>query len=227
MALLIALDGPDGSGKTTQAPLLRDRLRENGYTVHELSFPDYEDDSSALVRMYLHGGFGPDPRAVNAYAASVFYAADRYASFKRKWEPLYRQPGAVILTCRYTSSNAIHQLSKLPREEWDEFLGWLSDLEFIKLGIPNPDLTLLLDMPPEISADRLSCREHQTGAGPDIHERDMEYIRRSYEAAMYSCEHYGWTKIGCCAGDTSLDRADIHRLIWERVREFLEDRPSE
>ena len=115
---LIVIEGLDGSGKATQTALLEKTLLAQGLPVRKVSFPDYQSDSSALVRMYLSGKFGPKADDVNAYAASCFYAVDRYASYKTGWQSFYRQ-GGIVLADRYTTSNAIHQCAKLPPREWE------------------------------------------------------------------------------------------------------------
>ena len=135
---LIVLEGLDGSGKATQAKLLAAHLKGQGFSVREITFPNYESDSSALVKMYLAGQFGQHPDDVNAYAASSFYAVDRYASYKKDWGSFYEN-GGIIIADRYTTSNAVHQCSKLPPEQWESFLGWLFDFEFHLLGLPAPD----------------------------------------------------------------------------------------
>ena len=132
---LIVLEGLDGSGKATQAKLLAKHLAAQGVPVQKITFPDYASDSSALVKMYLAGQFGQHPDDVNAYAASSFYAVDRYASYKTSWGSFYEQ-GGVIIADRYTTSNAVHQCSKLPQEQWEEYLHWLFDYEFRLLGLP-------------------------------------------------------------------------------------------
>ena len=186
MATLIALDGLDGSGKNTQTNMLVDRLKIDGYSVRRLSFPMYESDSSAPVRMYL-----------DAYAASTFFAVDRYASYKADWKNDYDKVGKVVVANRYTSANAVHQLSKLPQNEWSGFLDWLWDFEFIKLGIPAPDVVLYLELPPELSLELVNHRSDETGQRKDIHEKDADYMRRCYDAAQFACEKLGWEKIKC------------------------------
>ena len=150
---LIVLEGLDGSGKATQAGLLYEALCGRGEQAMKITFPNYESDSSALVKMYLGGAFGQDVNDVNAYAASSFYSVDRYASYMKYWRNFYESDGLVIAT-RYVSSNAIHQMGKLPQEEWDSFLSWLSDYEYEKLGLPRPNRILFLDMARD-AADKL------------------------------------------------------------------------
>lgn len=195
---LIVIEGLDGSGKATQATLLTEAWERQGKAVQKVSFPDYGSDSSALVRMYLSGQFGNHPEAVNAYAASSFYAVDRYASYKTKWEAFYRNGGSVVAD-RYTTSNAIHQCSKLPEDKWDDFLDWLFYYEYELLGIPIPDLVIYLDVDPEISQRLLKVRYGGDICREDIHERDLAYLERSRAAARYCQQKLGWKRIACCA----------------------------
>lgn len=134
---LIVLEGTDGSGKSTQFSLLCRRMEAEGPPFHRIVFPQYQEPSSALVRMYLGGEFGSSPSDVNPYAASTFYAVDRYAAWKKVWGRDYAA-GKQILSDRYTTSNAVHQTGKLPESEWEDFLRWLFDFEYGKLGSPSP-----------------------------------------------------------------------------------------
>ncbi|MFQ9094515.1 MAG: phosphatidylglycerol lysyltransferase domain-containing protein [Ruminococcus sp.] len=154
---IIVLDGLDGCGKSTQFEALGKLLTEQGKTVKSISFPMYDKPSAALVKMYLHGDFSDTPGGVNAYAASSFYAVDRYANYKLDWEKNYAA-GEIILASRYTTSNAIHQMSKLPPEQWDDYLRWLEDYEYNKLELPRPDLVLFLSLPLALSQKLLSKR---------------------------------------------------------------------
>ena len=139
---LLVLEGLDGSGKATQAKLLAAHLAGSGRRVMEITFPDYESDSSALVKMYLSGQFGSRPDDVNPYAASSFYAVDRYASYKTKWGSFY-EAGGIVIADRYTTSNAVHQCSKLPPDQWDGFLRWAFEYEYQLLGLPAPDAVFI------------------------------------------------------------------------------------
>ncbi len=199
MGQLVVLDGLDGSGKTTQFDRLNGYLAGRGIHYKQISFPDYQNPSSALVRMYLDGTFGTSPESVSAYAASSFYAVDRYASYKQFWQPDY-EAGALILAARYTTSNAIHQMGKLPREEWDAYLRWLEDYEYRLLGLPRPDLVIFLDMPPEVSQTLLSERYQGDEAKRDIHERDRAYLRHCRESALYAAKALGWQVVPCAEG---------------------------
>lgn len=193
---LIVIEGLDGSGKATNAALLKEYLEKNGKTVKKITFPDYESDSSALVKMYLAGQFGSKPGDVNAYAASCFYAVDRYASYKKDWGSYYDN-GGIILSGRYTTSNAVHQCSKLDESEWEGFLSWLYEFEYEKLGIPKPDKVIFLDMPTDVSQKLLDGRYSKDGGSKDIHETDVEYLNRCRKAAMFTADYSGWVKISC------------------------------
>lgn len=193
---LYVIEGLDGSGKATQAGLLYEALKAEGTPVRKVSFPNYGSDSSALVRMYLRGDFGTDPCDVNAYAASSFYAADRYAGFKSDWGRFYGE-GGVIIADRYTTSNAVHQCSKLPEGEWEAFLEWLFHYEYDLLGIPAPDAVAYLEVDPELSQSLMAGRYGGDEGKKDIHERNLEYLRRSARAAGWCAQQLGWKVIPC------------------------------
>jgi dTMP kinase len=201
MGKLIVIEGLDGSGKGTQAALLADYLRNKGCRVREISFPDYDSEGSVLVRMYLDGKLGSDPDATNAYAASMFYAADRYVTYRTDWEKDYADPDTIVIANRYTTANAYHQLSKLPEEQWDGFLTWLWDFEFVRLGLPKPDAVVALSMRPEVSRALIEKRCAETGVKKDIHEADSDYLERCYKALHYVCERESWHLIECADGN--------------------------
>ncbi|MBR0231764.1 MAG: deoxynucleoside kinase [Clostridia bacterium] len=217
---LIAVDGLDASGKKTQTDLLAQAFAEKGIPCRCISFPTYDRDYSALVNMYLDGRFGEDPQAVNPYAASTFYGADRYCSYMLDWKKDY-EAGTVILANRYTSANAVHQLSKLPPERYGEFLDWLTDNEYNRLAIPRPDAVVYLCLPPEQSMRLLEKRCSETGAKKDIHEKSREHLENSYRAALYSAERLGWMKIDCDRDGEIRSVEDIHNEMIERLRAVL------
>ncbi len=219
MGLLIAIDGLDGSGKTTQTELLFKKLISNGKKVRMLSFPNYESDSSALVKMYLGGEFGKNPNDVNAYAASTFYAVDRFASFKQDWKKDY-DDGAIILCNRYTTANLFHQMEKLPRDKWDSFIEWLEDLEYEKLTLPRPDKVLYLDMRPDISRKLLSGRYNGDESRRDIHEKDYSYLERCRVAALYVAKKLNWSVIQCFENEKALTPEEIESKIYEEIEKL-------
>ena len=222
MGKLIVLEGTDGSGKSTQFRLMAQRLTEENIKFHRLVFPRYENDSSALIRMYLGGQFGTKPSDVNAYAASAFYAVDRYASYKQDWEKWYAD-GGLILSDRYTTSNAVHQASKETGENRDMFLKWLYEFEYDKLGLPRPDLTIYLDVPTDFTEKLMRHREQDTGTKADIHEQDTEYLKTCRKTGRAAAEFYGWTVIDCVKDGQMRSIEDIHNEIYGHVMACLED----
>lgn len=196
MGKLIVIEGLDGSGKHTQAVLLKDWLENIGKSVKLVSFPDYDSPSSSLVKMYLAGDFGKNADSVSPYAASAFYAVDRFASFRTKWQDFYEN-GGIVIADRYTTSNAVHQCSKLPVDQWDDFLKWLSDFEYKYMGIPEPDSVIYLRTDPEVSQKLMSGRYNSDESKKDIHERDVDYLKRSQKSADYCADKLGWNIIEC------------------------------
>ncbi|MCI8361363.1 MAG: thymidylate kinase [Clostridiales bacterium] len=217
---LVVIEGLDGSGKSTQLQLLPGLLEEAGVDSRTISFPDYDDPSSTLVKMYLSGAFGGTADAVNAYAASIFYAADRYASYKRHWGDYYAS-GGLVLAGRYVTSNAVHQMSKLPEEEWEAYLSWLYDLEYEKTGIPKPDLVLFLDMPPAVSQRLLAGRYGGDESKKDLHERDAAYQRRCRQAARFAALYSGWQTVSCAADGRLLSPKRIGEALFMAVKKIL------
>ncbi len=210
---LIVFEGTDGSGKSTQFALLCRALEEGGTPFQKLVFPQYSEPSSALIRMYLGGEFGSSPSDVNAYAASAFYAVDRYASYKKVWGEYYRK-GGLVLSDRYTTSNAVHQASKVPPGEREEFFRWLTDFENRRLGLPLPDQVIWLDMPIDRAVANLRGREEATHTAGDIHEVDTAYLETCRAAAEQAAAFYGWTRVSCVDGQGRLRLPEeIHREI--------------
>lgn len=212
---LIVIEGADGAGKATQTALLAKRLERDGLNVNTLSFPDYESDSSALIKMYLKGDFGGDANNVSPYAASVFYAADRYASYKKKWQKLYEE-GRFFIADRYVTSNLVHQGVKLEGGERDEFIKWLIDLEYNKLALPKPDIVIFLDMPPEMSLKLVKDRGRH-----DIHENNKDYLRKTYECYKETAEILGWIKIDCARENSVKTVEEINEEVYNACKERL------
>ena len=222
MGKLIVIEGTDGSGKSTQFRLLSQRLEAEGKNFRHLVFPRYSEPSSALIRMYLGGEFGGSPADVNAYAASAFYAVDRYASFKQDLGQWYTE-GGLVLSDRYATSNAVHQASKEPEEGQDAYLQWLYDFEYSKLGLPKPDLTIYLDVPTDYTERLLRHREQDTNTQADIHEKDGEYLATCRKTGKMAAEFYGWKQIECVREGRMRSIEDIHEEIYAAVRQCLED----
>ncbi|MBQ6274653.1 MAG: deoxynucleoside kinase [Oscillospiraceae bacterium] len=218
---LIVLEGIDGSGKSAQFRRLCARLEQDGIDYNHIVFPRYNEESSALIRMYLGGEFGSRPNDVNAYTASTFFAVDRFASYKKDWGSVYEN-GGVFLSDRYTTSNAVHQGCKLPDEELPAFFSWLTDLEYNKMGLPKPDLVLYLDVDLETSLARMRRREAKNNTHADIHEKDLDYLRRCLRTADRAAEYYGWTRIPFKRNGVERDvdekNAEIYRILRDTIK---------
>ena len=178
----------------------------------KLSFPDYNDPSSTLVKMYLHGEIGT-LEEVNPYGASLFFTVDRYASYCRHWRPDY-EAGKILVADRYSTSNIPHQMSRLPKEEWDSFLDWLCDVEYNKAGLPRPTAVVYMDVDPEVSRRLLSERYHGDESKRDIHEADFAYLQHCRSAALYGAEKQGWHILSCTEQGEMLPR----EVIAEKIR---------
>ncbi|MBQ9673752.1 MAG: thymidylate kinase [Ruminococcus sp.] len=213
---IIVIEGLDGSGKATQAELLYQRLLAEGKKVKKLTFPRYDSDSSALVRMYLGGELGDNPDDVNPYACSAFYAVDRVASFLSDWKNDYDN-GTIFICDRYSTSNPLYHISKLPKEKYDEFLFWIDDFEHNRLGVPRADVVVYLDMPTEVSQNLLSKRYNGNEDKKDLHEKNRDFLERCRTSANYCANKLGWKTISCAeAGEPKTIEAisdEIYKLL--------------
>jgi dTMP kinase len=217
---LIVLEGIDGSGKETQASLLEKKLKEKGREVMHISFPDYESPSSALVKMYLKGDFGKNPEDVNPYAASLFYAVDRFASYRMKWKDFY-QKGGIIIADRYTTSNMVHQMTKYEdKKARKDFLAWLEKTEYEELELPVPDLVILLDIPLRVSENLVKERARQ-GGSMDIHEQHLDYLRKCHDAYQELVSLYGWKRIPCTEEGKLRTIEDIGKDVEKAAAEVM------
>lgn len=218
--LIVIESGSDASGKATQTQLLFDRLKSEGFKVHKIEFPDYQSESSTLVKMYLRGEFGKNALEVDPYIASTFFTIDRYCSYKTKWEDLYKEESNIILCDRYTYSNIINQASKLPIEKREEYCKWLLNLEFDIYKIPQPDLVIFLNMPVEKSISLIQNRKNKitNSDEKDIHEKDTKYLTVTYDNALNMAKKYNWNIIDCVKNDTIRTAEDIHEEIYLKVK---------
>ncbi len=212
---LFVLEGIDGSGKSTQYRLICEKLQRDGIPFRHIVFPRYDKESSAMLRMYLNGGFGSDPSSVNAYTASTFFAVDRFASYREDWGSSY-EAGELIFSDRYTTSNVVHQGSKLSDEELPEFFAWLSDLEFNRMCLPRPDVVIYLDTSVEVSLKRMRHRQEATNTHADIHEKDVSYLAGCLHTADLACDYFSWHRIPYLRPDGS------ERSLEEKNQEIYE-----
>ncbi len=213
---LIVLEGLDGSGKSTQLARVCEAVGARGVSFRRLEFPCYESDSSALVRMYLGGAFGEKPEDVNAFAASSFYAVDRYASYRSDWGRYY-EAGGLLLSGRYTTSNAIHQGAKLSGKARTDYMDWLFDYEYRLLGLPEPDAVLFLDVEVPVALRNIRRRE----SGQDIHERDGGYLSLCRESALEAAKRYGWRLVRCDENGEMRPVDAIEREILEIIETYI------
>jgi len=218
---LIIIEAGDGCGKATQTKALFEHLQKDGQRVHKIEYPDYASESSALVKMYLHGDFGKKAEDVNAYAASTFYAVDRYASFRMKWKQWY-DAGDIIIADRYTTSNMVHQAVKFSDlQEREDFLTWLWDLEFIKMGLPVPSMVIFLEMAPEFSERLITSRSDKMHQVKDIHEQDQVYLQRCHAAYCQLAAKYGWFTVSCVNNEKLKSIEEIHGEIYALLSTLL------
>ena len=216
MGKLIVIEGGDGSGKATQTRKLFERLRDLETKVMRISFPNYESESSALIKMYLRGDFGGTADDVNPYAAATFYAVDRFAGFF-DWKDVYNAERGIVLSDRYVSSNMAYQAAKINKEsERIKFWAWLDDLEYNHFGLPRPDLTIFLDLPPDISAVLRRQRGRE-----DIHENDAAFQSKTYAMYKKLANKYGWKIVNCADRNFARSTTDIHEDIFRLVEEIL------
>lgn len=218
---LIVIEGLDGSGKETQVKMSYKAMAELGLECMRLNFPDYDSESSSLVKMYLNGDFGMEPKLVNPYASCTFYAVDRFASYTVKWKSAFEN-GAVILSDRYTSSNIVYQMSKLPRNEWDGFISWVEDTEYKKMDLPRPDMVVYLDMPLEVSQELMRKRYSADGGKKDIHERNFKFLTECRECALYAAQKLGWTTVDCTKNGVLRSPEDINKELLSIITPLVE-----
>ncbi|MDQ5983580.1 MAG: Thymidylate kinase [Eubacteriales bacterium SKADARSKE-1] len=217
---LIVMEGLDGSGKATQTGILCSKLRQYNKRLCRISFPNYEEPSSALVKMYLNSEFGKSPESINAYAASSFYAVDRYASYIKFWKERYER-GQVVIADRYTTSNAVYQLPRLKKDEWDLYLNWLEDYEYAKLSLPRPSLVIYLDMPVEISQKFMTQRYKGEETKKDLFEKNVEYLNKCRKSALYTAKKLNWKIVTCNEGDNPKTVDEIHNKVFNLVKEVV------
>ncbi|MGL5759839.1 MAG: dTMP kinase, partial [Cetobacterium sp.] len=216
---LIVIEGTDSSGKETQTAMLFEKLSKEIKKIRKISFPNYNSPACAPVKMYLAGEFGTDAEKVNPYPASTMYAIDRYASYKTDWGNFYKD-GGIIITDRYTTSNMVHQASKIDNSKEKEiYLSWLEDLEYNKMEIPRPDLVIFLNMPTETAQKLMAERKNKiTGEDKkDIHEKNVEYLKKSHKNACEISKKYSWKEIECVENNRLKTIEEISNEVFELV----------
>ncbi|MBQ8790988.1 MAG: deoxynucleoside kinase [Ruminiclostridium sp.] len=214
---LIVIEGLDGCGKSTQLDLLQSKF---GDKARFISFPNYESASGSIVKDYLSGKFPEEDMMTGCFTASSIYAVDRYTSYKEYWESDYKS-GRNIVAARYTTSNAIYQMAKLEKDKWDEYLDWLWDFEYKKFAIPKPDMVIFLDMPIEISQKLLSKRYDGDESKKDIHEKNIDFLVRCRETALYTAKYDNWQIISCAEGENVRSVEDINNELCAIIESVI------
>lgn len=223
MGKLFVIEGTDSSGKQTQLEELKRRFEKEKIEYKSVSFPNYESNSSELVKIYLSGELAENPKEISPYIASTFYAADRYVTFKREYEKYYNN-GGIILADRYTTSNMVHQAGKIEdAEERKKFLDWLWDFEFNLYGLPVPTQIIFLNMPTEYAIKLMKNRKNKftNEEKKDIHERNLEHLKDAYNEALKVSKKYNWYEIKCIKDNRIRTIDDIHEEIFKKIKKFL------
>lgn len=223
MGKLFVIEGTDSSGKQTQLEELKRRFEKEKIEYKSVSFPNYESNSSELVKIYLSGELAENPKEISPYIASTFYAADRYVTFKREYEKYYNN-GGIILADRYTTSNMVHQAGKIEdAEERKKFLDWLWDFEFNLYGLPVPTQIIFLNMPTEYAIKLMKNRKNKftNEEKKDIHERNLEHLKDAYNEALKVSKKYNWYEIKCIKDNRISTIDDIHEEIFKEIKKFL------
>ena len=220
MGRLLVIDGLDGSGKATQARILAEKFKQRKVKFKLIDYPNYDSEAGALIKFYLAGGISKNLFDVNSFAASSFFACDHYTHYITNWKAQYDQ-GYLILANRYVSSNAIHQMAKLSKIEWNDFLNWLIDFEFAKLGLPRQNNLIYLDFLPEISQKLIANRNERLKQKSDLHEQNLNYLIRCREAAFFCAKKFGWEVVSCFLQNEPLSVEEIAKMVENLALEFL------
>lgn len=228
MAKIIVIDGLDGSGKATQAERLYNNLKSEGRNVHKVSFPNYDDESSTAVKVYLSGKLGSDASILNPYMCSQFYAVDRAIQFMKHLNEIYKQEDAIIICDRYLSANIIHQGAKIESaDDKKKFFEWVYDNEVNKMGLPQDSLTIILSVPVDLSQKLMSNRYHNDETKKDIHEMNIAYLNKCYDTVDLAVTHlesigYNWIKIDCQRDSESIKSIEeIEAIIRNEVNKII------
>lgn len=218
---LIVIEGAcDGMGKSTQHMLLRKKLVEDGYMVNFHHFPSYGTYHGTAVEKYLMGDFG-SPEDTTPFFINSLYANDRAIAWYSNLKLNYDQ-GHIILLDRYTTSSLIYQSSVIKdRSERIDFIEYICDYEYNKLGIKEPDQVIFLYASFEVAQSLLEARSRNDGVANDIHERNLEFLKRVYDNAMFIADYFSWDKVDCSDGKTLKSMYEIHDDVYKLTQKTL------
>lgn len=217
----IVLDGLDGCGKHTQTTALVDDLEKKGKKVLFIDYPAYGSKGCTMVEAYLHGELSDTPDGVNAYAASLFFAMDRYYDMKAGVLSKLDDTYDYIIADRYTVSSAILQASKIEPSKRKEFCDWLFKTEYELLGLPKPDCVVYLTMDRGVSQQLLTKRYNGDDSKKDIHEKDVDFLNRCAETGMWAAKEYGWRVLDCTEGNAVKSIATVHNELCNLLSDYL------
>ncbi|MBI4033993.1 MAG: hypothetical protein HY378_00385 [Candidatus Brennerbacteria bacterium] len=223
---LIVIEGTDGSGKFEQVKKLTKRLHGLGMKYKVLDFPRYGRGSAYFLEKYLRGEYG-GLGEVTPEQASIFYALDRFDDRRELKNWLKR--GHLVLSNRYVASNMAHQGAKISsRKERVKFLNWLDNLEYGILGIPRPDLNLVLYVPAKIGQKLVdkkgkSSRKYLGGKRRDLHEKNLKYLNKTQKVYLDLVRIFPkqFRLINCMEKERLLSIGEVHDKVWREVRRFV------
>ena len=219
---IIVIEGAcDGMGKTTQFELLRKRLADEGRELVRHHLPSYGTFHGEPVVRYLEGELG-EPAYLSPYMINSLYAVDRAIVWNKHLREQWQQ-GKVILLDRYTTSSLIYQSALITDiEEKKAFIDYVCEFEYEKLGIGKPDDVIFLHAPFDLVTEMRNARRNNEGVNNDIHERDIEFMKRVYDSAMFVADHLGWSQVKCNDDNKMRSIADIHNDVYELVKKKLD-----
>lgn len=228
MDKIFVIEGTDGSGKQTQTDLIYKRLIEDNKNVFKTSFPNYNNQSSGPIKEYLSGNISSNPNDISSKAASVFYAVDRYISFKENIEKYYTDDKSILLFDRYISSNLLHQGGKILNKNHDfsrldEFCDWLFNLEYNDLKLPKPTEVFFLHIPVDYSIALMKDRENKYShnSKKDIHEIDPCHLQNAEISGLYYAKKLNWQIIECVKDGKLRSIEDINNEIYSIILKLI------
>ncbi len=216
MGKLIVIEGvSDGVGKTTQVKELFNRLIDDGKEVIYHHFPSYGSVGASLVEEYLKGNLGKREE-IGPYAISSFYAVDRFYAYHNELKEAL-EDGKIVLLDRYTTSNLIYQGSFFEREKKDEFLDYITDYEYNRLGLKKHDLVIFLKLDKDF-ANTLRKNRDTEGVDGDINEKDNIFLDKVYDNSLYVADKYNFKIVECSKDGVLRSIDDISDEIYYIVK---------
>ena len=221
---IIVIEGAsDGIGKTTQFDLLKTRLEKDGNEVVNHHFPSYDTYHGEPVVKYLQGDLGKIEN-LSPYMVNSLYAVDRAVVWNKHLREQWQQ-GKIVLLDRYTTSSLIYQSALItdPKEKRD-FIDYVCEFEYEKIGIGKPDDVIFLHAPFDLVTEMRNARKMNAGVTNDIHESDLEFMKKVYESAMFVADYLGWSAVQCNNGNQMKSIDEIHEDVYKLVRKRIDNK---